>query len=1039
MVIMKSLCLAALLSGFVLASSQAHRLAILPSPGNEDLESLLVVSISSSPDLELVERKRIDTLVREKRLEEFSSDPSKVRQLGELLGADSILFVERHGNSLISRLVAVGPALVVDEQISQIPIKDAPGWAKYTASHLQTALKSLPSQPRSALLLSVLGIRSPIGGKEARRQELECTALIENALSSLGGVFVLERARLQDSDFEKQISQSASTPYWTSAWLLDGSLTGPDDALTFEGRLQQTNGQSVQTFRVEAGSPAQLAHSVAAAVAEKLRTTHSEIRPQGEEAAMFQEEAEWAHRWRDYSHAERAAAASWALGNRSDSLAFLRAINAVDQYDWDFRLLAQDRFSTEPAPGMLDKIIEAFSYVRQFTHSPETCSDPSAYVKCMYAVCKKATQALNTYYYLKRPRNAEEDESLRHIRSEIRRHLPLLTSRVAMLGKERIRKEKFLAPNEFPLEFLLLYGQFAPLWFDNPKSSSQGFLDAYRFISQLEPSMSVPLLVEITVKREEHMPLTVAWRPDDRAQAIPERQDLITTIAASGPSGKLDAVALNLSRFYHPFNRALVAMVPLEPIVTAFRELQDAIWDVRENFVRGEIHEDQMVSLLIYACEIAEFRSYSETLRLQHADFRKKLLTFILERKWMGTVAVFNRLIHDQRFSSEECDRLVRLLSEMAKMPNAPDYISFLQEQITRASTGESAFPTPVAAQNSERKLPPAATYEVTSDSENLQIEFSIARESSFFLRQTSYNWLEINPVTGEKKPCYLNSERWRIDRTSWDVAGENFFLGTKDKLIRVNRNSGESTELSVPYFKDYVGILRVINGQVYASISGGGVVRIDPATGRSELLASARRRPAQSTLDDRAAFRIDKITETPQGPAFTIDGDRYFVTVWDDTTRNFRELPNALNSFRTYNPDFLLSWLRSEGEIQTSSRHMESYFLLDPQRTGTLPRFRNWPPPIKVTSNDRFQTYIVSSTANGDTVYILLRGGVDNSLYLKIMDKTRNISIPLDVSSESEARLDHIDAAESGVLLTGRTAKDALFFSRKDLDAFQP
>ncbi len=446
-----------------------------------------------------------------------------------------------------------------------------------------------------------------------------------------------------------------------------------------------------------------------------------------------------------------------------------------------------------------------------------------------------------------------------------------------------------------------------------------------------------------------------------------------------------------------------------------------------------------MVSLLIYACEIAEFRSYSKTLRLEHANFRKKLLTFVLESKWIGTVAIYNRLILDQRFSPEECDRLVRLLSEMAQMPNAPDYISFLQECITRASAGDSSFPTPVAAQNPERKLPPTATYEVTSEPESLQIEFSIARDGLFFLRQTRHNWLEINPVTGEKKPCYLSSERWNIDRTSWDVSGDFFFLGTKDKLIRVNKNTGEATELSVPYFKDYVGILRVINGQVYAAISGGGVVRIDPATGRSELLASARRRPAQTTLDDRAVFRIDKITETPQGPAFTIDGDRYFVTVWDEATRNFRELPNALNSFRTYNPDFLLLWLRSEGEIQTSSSHMESYFLLDPRRTGTLPRFRSWPPSIKVTSKDRFQTQIVSSTAIGDTVYILFRGGMDNWLYLKVMDKTRNISIPLAVSSEQDATFDHIDAVESGVLLTGRTTKDALFFSRKDLDAFQP
>ncbi len=102
---------------------------------------------------------------------------------------------------------------------------------------------------------------------------------------------------------------------------------------------------------------------------------------------------------------------------------------------------------------MLDKVIEAFSYVRQFTLSPETCADPSAYVKSMYTVCKKATQALNTYYYLKRPRKAEEDESLRQIRDEIRRHLPLLTSRIAILSKERVQKKSTFIPISFLLNF----------------------------------------------------------------------------------------------------------------------------------------------------------------------------------------------------------------------------------------------------------------------------------------------------------------------------------------------------------------------------------------------------------------------------------------------------------------------------------------------------------------------------------------------------------------------------------------------------------
>ncbi|MBN8709168.1 MAG: hypothetical protein J0I10_07290 [Verrucomicrobia bacterium] len=1033
---MKSPFLALILLFIAVASSPAHRLAILPSHGHEDLEPLLVAALSSAPDLQLVERSQIDSIIREKRLEEFSSDPSKLRQMGELLGADSLLFMEQHGSTMISRLVAVGPALVVDEQTDQTPIKDPQGWAKFTANHVQSALKDLPARPGSAILLSILGIRNPSGTQEARRQEFDCTALIENALSSLGGVYLLERARLQESDFEKQLSQSASTPYWTSTWLLDGSLSGPDNALVFGGRLQQANGQGVQTFRVEAGSPTQLAQAVAAEVARRLGAVQAEARPATEEAAMFQAEAEWASQWQDYARAERAAAASWALGNHSDSLALLRAANAVAQTDWDYRLPSDNQFSEEPSPGMLDKVTEAFSYIQHLPLSPETCTDPAGYVKTMFPICKKATQALNTYYYLERSRTGEEEQSLHQIRSEIRRHLPLFTSRAKQLAAEKTRAGDYFSSGEFPADIMLLYGQFAPLWFDDPKSSSQGFLEAYRYLWQLDEKIRDEILVAITVKREEHMPLTVAWRPEDRSQAIPAREALIATIAASGPSGKLDAAALSLSRFFHTFNYSLVAMVPLETMVTAFHGLQDAIWDAREEIIREAVPEERLGPLLAYGYEIAEFGSYSEALELEYMDFRKKLLMFLMERKWAGPLAVYNPLISSQRFSPEESNKLIGWLSEMAKAPRAPRYTSFFPERIRNATDGGQPAPTPVADTKTTKRLAPTAIYETAPESQDLQVVFCIAREGSFFVRLVRNKLVEIDPVTGRIKRYDLGSGKWYADFAAWDVAGDSIFFGTKEKLIRIDRNTGSSTSLPIPDFEYEPGILRVINGKIYASLYKGGIVCIDPATGQSELLASARRRPAQSSLDDRAEFKIQKIITTPRGPAFHLEGG---VFVWDERSRSFQKLPHALTDLRTYNPDFLLKWLNSEAPIEASASHLETCFLLDPQRTGNLPRITTWPPPMKINGDESFRSELLSSTAVGDTVYILFRGGTDRTLHLKVMDKNRNVSIPLDVPFGQRTYLHDISALESGVLLTGRGSKDAVFFSRKDLDAFQP
>jgi hypothetical protein len=93
----------------------------------------------------------------------------------------------------------------------------------------------------------------------------------------------------------------------------------------------------------------------------------------------------------------------------------------------------------------------------------------------------------------------------------------------------------------------------------------------------------------------------------------------------------------------------------------------------------------------------------------------------------------------------------------------------------------------------------------------------------------------------------------------------------------------------------------------------------------------------------------------------------------------------------------------------------------------------------MKINGDESFRSELVSSTAVGDTVYILFRGGTDRTLHLKVMDKNRNVSIPLDVPFGQRTYLHDINALESGVLLTGRGSKDAVFFSRKDLDAFQP
>lgn len=349
------------------SSLHAHRVAILSDPGQSDMEALLLSSLSSSPDVKIIERTEIDAIVHEKRMEGFSADSSHLSELGKMLGADALVVLEDHGENLICKIIAVGPALIIDEQAFRSPVKNIPGWVKVTEPRILATIGRLPSQPASSHLLSVLGIRNTVRTPEAKQRESECAALIEHALSSLDGVFVLERARLKESDWEKQLSESASTPYWASAWIVDGALSGSDGAWTLDTRLQQRSGRKSQTFRVQATDLNILAQAVADAVAQTLRTTRSEQWPLKDEAALYQQEAEWAYQWKDYARSDRAASASWALGNHSDSLSLLRAKNCIDQTSWEGALSVNVMFSKEPPPGMLEKIVEGFSYIRHLS------------------------------------------------------------------------------------------------------------------------------------------------------------------------------------------------------------------------------------------------------------------------------------------------------------------------------------------------------------------------------------------------------------------------------------------------------------------------------------------------------------------------------------------------------------------------------------------------------------------------------------------------------------------------------------------------
>ncbi|MEO6053074.1 MAG: hypothetical protein ABIP97_03595 [Chthoniobacterales bacterium] len=687
----KKICLIVFFTWSFGISAIAGKVAVLSSSNLQDAETTLVTALSSQPGVEVLERSKIDAIIREKGLATLIASPQSVCEAGRLLGADSLIVLEQSavGQPLFSRLIAVEPSVVIDVEKSTWPIGDQTGWAKFLALRFAKGIRNLPKDSQSRALVSITGIRSTTSGATAAQTERECSLLIAHALVRLPGIFVLDRTRLRESDWEKQISGNLNNSYWSGEWLFDGNVTFAENRLLFNGRLQSAKGV-VKNFQAEAADASLLADEIAKKIAENLQLPSTGIISELE-TTQYQAEAEWALKWKQYDQAERAADASWILGNHTESVAMLRILAAAVA-DTELPLLG-GFYSSNPPSETLSRIGRAFSDLRQFTAvNPQWSPDINSYRK-LTTLFLAASKVLQVYYFLPRERTEEEQQQLASVRKELRSYIPFMSdSGKKLMGTLKPYELSNLkeSPDGPPVNFLSLYGLYGPLWSDSPEESCAVILKVEGMLTSLDPAIAAGLRKIIFYERGNHEPLVVAWYTNDQNQVPSIREKLFRDLQNGNPQEKLDAIALNTWRYYHMGLPELQKQVPSEVLLKVATGYESGLWDLRASIIDGTL-PPKLISALFQLRGNLDITEAYKSIIPPPNTFNKRLFYYLLEQKWVGPQEIYGALQNGLIFSPAERDKALQALAAVqSSVPNPPRYLAMFAERISKSATNAS-------------------------------------------------------------------------------------------------------------------------------------------------------------------------------------------------------------------------------------------------------------------------------------------------------------------------------------------------------------
>jgi len=303
---------------------------LVAGDGMEDLESLLTAKLSSQPKVRMLERQNIDSILKEKRLQDFTGEGhATLRQVGQLLGADALVILSRsevgeRDTVYHARIVHASTGIVADSLIwkkGKLSKEDA---AKQIQQRFLANGSDLLLGVEEMVVLSVPKFSTSLSNAEARKLQRQLPLGLSQILSREDGVFLVERSMMESLQMEKSLSGDGR-PFAASAWLTEGNLELPinerDRSLRLSLLLTSGNGrkESIEVSGTRDDLP-KLLQQARDSVMHALGKKGAAAWNAQEEAEAYYQRARWYDKLDMVAEAESALQAAWALGRQGPEM-----------------------------------------------------------------------------------------------------------------------------------------------------------------------------------------------------------------------------------------------------------------------------------------------------------------------------------------------------------------------------------------------------------------------------------------------------------------------------------------------------------------------------------------------------------------------------------------------------------------------------------------------------------------------------------------------------------------------------------------------
>ena len=507
---------------------------------------VLTTVLSSQDGIVLLEREKIGQIVSEQALSILVG--AEMLKLGSLLGADGIIALqvtnEGTNQMLGTRLISVRHGVVLRDSECPLEMGADLDRVRHFVRQIESLLPKLTLLPKDAVPISVLNLRSATQTRDSESLDRQLTTLLLRRLAAEPAVFVLERQRLETMSFERELARTTHS-LWTAAYLLDGTVNGDGqtkDEVSVSVRLLAPGLAEPIAFDVHGRSDglATIMDDLVKQVLVALqRTSHLPDWSPADEAGTFQQEAQWALRWRMWKDAQAAADAAWALGNRSEetAIARVRAYREDARTDPGPSYCSQQRqwiyFSRPPNPVKLASALRALAIYETF--SRQNFPDPAA-VEELWSqvggqVVETASELLWHFYLTVEARRGGEPE-LAELRARTREVAEWVSQTASMqrsfwpASTERADPSELRKSIALPGNVWRVKARYGPLWQETPE---QG-LTVYR---ELMESPRFGYVRREMLHRDLASPRLCGWNWTDRKRAAGTWTRFVDELCAS--------------------------------------------------------------------------------------------------------------------------------------------------------------------------------------------------------------------------------------------------------------------------------------------------------------------------------------------------------------------------------------------------------------------------------------------------------------------------------------------------------------------------